>query len=198
MIYHLIYLFVYNIFLFKGCQINQYRADSSLAPSQWEMSLQSSAISHWLGTNLKSDLAYPDIYTPNLHFVMNCFVLTAWVIMNHLLRRGINHSSRPYNYFTEYHIWLAAQSQLQWNIQILASFIAHKTLATIWNTIFPVSYLFVTNSSLLWWGLTVIHDSSPWIKRKYQKTTQLLIELLSFLYGNLHVFYYLWPHSYQS
>ena len=32
------------------------RADSRLAPSQWRMPLQSNAISHWLGTNLKSAL----------------------------------------------------------------------------------------------------------------------------------------------
>ena len=30
------------------------RADSRLAPSQWEMSLQRNAVSHWLGANLKS------------------------------------------------------------------------------------------------------------------------------------------------
>ena len=32
------------------------KADSRLAPSQWEMSLQSNAISHWLGKNLESAL----------------------------------------------------------------------------------------------------------------------------------------------
>ena len=32
------------------------RADSMFAPSQWEMSLQSNAISHWLCTNLQSAL----------------------------------------------------------------------------------------------------------------------------------------------
>ena len=32
------------------------RADSRLAPSQWEPSLQSNAVSHWLGTNLESAL----------------------------------------------------------------------------------------------------------------------------------------------
>ena len=32
------------------------RADSRFAPSQWETSLQSNAISHWLGTNLESAL----------------------------------------------------------------------------------------------------------------------------------------------
>ena len=34
------------------------RADSRLVPSQWEMPLQSNAISHWLGTNLEWAL-YP-------------------------------------------------------------------------------------------------------------------------------------------
>ena len=34
------------------------RADSRFAPSQWETALQSSAESHWLGTNLESAL-YP-------------------------------------------------------------------------------------------------------------------------------------------
>ena len=34
------------------------RAESRLAPSQWEMSLQSNAISHWLGANLESALYY--------------------------------------------------------------------------------------------------------------------------------------------
>ena len=31
--------------------IHQYRADSKLAPSQWEMSLQINTVSHWLGAN---------------------------------------------------------------------------------------------------------------------------------------------------
>ena len=33
-----------------------YRADFRLAPSQWETSLQSNAVSHWLGANLDSAL----------------------------------------------------------------------------------------------------------------------------------------------
>ena len=32
------------------------RADSRLAPNQWETSLQSNAVSHWLGVNLESAL----------------------------------------------------------------------------------------------------------------------------------------------
>ena len=34
------------------------RADSRLAPSQWETWLQRNAISHWLGANLESSLHY--------------------------------------------------------------------------------------------------------------------------------------------
>ena len=33
-----------------------YRADAKFAPSQWETSLQSNAVSHWLGANLESAL----------------------------------------------------------------------------------------------------------------------------------------------
>ena len=33
---------------------SQTRADSRLAPSQWETSLQSNVVSHWLGANLES------------------------------------------------------------------------------------------------------------------------------------------------
>ena len=32
------------------------RSDPRFAPSQWETSLQSNAVSHWLGANLESDL----------------------------------------------------------------------------------------------------------------------------------------------
>ena len=39
-----------------------YRADSRLASCQWETSLQSNAVSHWLGANLESAL----LYTPML------------------------------------------------------------------------------------------------------------------------------------
>ena len=42
---------------FKTFADLQYRADCRLAPSQWEMLLQSNAISHWLGANLESALA---------------------------------------------------------------------------------------------------------------------------------------------
>ena len=35
-----------------------YRADSRLAPSQWETSLQSNVVFHWMGANLESALTY--------------------------------------------------------------------------------------------------------------------------------------------
>ena len=35
------------------------RADSRLAPSQWETSLRSNAVSHWLGASLESSLYRP-------------------------------------------------------------------------------------------------------------------------------------------
>ena len=38
-----------------------FRADSRLAPSQWEMSLQSNAVSHWLGANLESALLFTQV-----------------------------------------------------------------------------------------------------------------------------------------
>ena len=45
---------------------NKYcRADSRFEPSQWETSLQSNAVSHWLGANLESALCnLAGFYTP--------------------------------------------------------------------------------------------------------------------------------------
>ena len=37
-------------------RLEHHRADSRLAPSQWETSLQSKAVFHWLGANLESAL----------------------------------------------------------------------------------------------------------------------------------------------
>ena len=39
---------------FPGDYMIQYRTDSRFAPSQWETSLQSNAVSHWMGANLES------------------------------------------------------------------------------------------------------------------------------------------------
>ena len=47
------------------CQ--DFRADSRHAPSQWETSLQSNTISHWLGTNLESAPSFDMIFLQNPH-----------------------------------------------------------------------------------------------------------------------------------
>ena len=44
----------------SGGPVYIFRADSRLAPSQWETLLQSSIVSHWLGTNLESALILQD------------------------------------------------------------------------------------------------------------------------------------------
>ena len=41
---------------FMSCHMVMFRADSKLAPNQWETSLQCNAASHWLGANLESTL----------------------------------------------------------------------------------------------------------------------------------------------
>ena len=40
-----------------------FMADSRHAPNQWEMSLQSNAVSHWLGANLKSAMVFINYLT---------------------------------------------------------------------------------------------------------------------------------------
>ena len=60
------------------------RADSRLAPSQWETSLQSNTFSHWLGANLEASL-----YSDNLQ--QDCYVQC---LSN---RAGISLAMRPAN-----------------------------------------------------------------------------------------------------
>ena len=43
-------------FSIRRTPLNNTRADSKSAPGQWETSLQSNAVSHWLGANLESAL----------------------------------------------------------------------------------------------------------------------------------------------
>ena len=47
-----------NVSLYWRPHIIQFTADPRLAPSQWETSLQSNDISHWLGANLESALQF--------------------------------------------------------------------------------------------------------------------------------------------
>ena len=51
-----------------------FRADSRLAPSQWETSLQSNAVSYWLGANLESALNVFSQQT-RVVYVPSCLVI---------------------------------------------------------------------------------------------------------------------------
>ena len=67
-----------------------YRADCRFAPSQWEMSLQSNAVSHWLGANLKS--ALPGPYCGRWYGI-ECQCL-AYKVIHGCLRSDINPGTR--------------------------------------------------------------------------------------------------------
>ena len=66
-----------GIFYFgQHCLIND-RADSRFVPSQWETSLQSNAVSHWLGADLESalndDIAQGPIHaSPGIDYAIVC------------------------------------------------------------------------------------------------------------------------------
>ena len=63
------------------------RADSKLAPSQWEMALQSNAISHWLGPNLESALVDNELLALMLHkenVKESIETLCTWDLLCHL------------------------------------------------------------------------------------------------------------------
>ena len=64
------------------------RADSWLAPSQWEMMLQSNAVSHWLGANLESDL-YQHSTAHNISCILFIF---------HTLMAGPTRKLNPIDY----------------------------------------------------------------------------------------------------
>ena len=59
------------------------RADSRLAPSQWETPLQSNAVSQWLGANLESALAmlcYVAVY-----YAMLCYVMLRYITLRYVM-----------------------------------------------------------------------------------------------------------------
>ena len=55
------------------------RADSRLAPSEWETSLQSNAISHWLGANLESALQAHIMSKKSTEWVPRCL----WYVLQY-------------------------------------------------------------------------------------------------------------------
>ena len=56
------------------------RADSRLAPNQWETSLQCNTVSHWLGANLESALLYVLFCTQAYSTTYNAFngIIPSW------------------------------------------------------------------------------------------------------------------------
>ena len=69
-----------------GKYLNHCRADSRLVPSQWETSLQSKAVSHWLGTNSESTL-YIWLLLPTgspLAQEISWYSLMLWCLMTHI------------------------------------------------------------------------------------------------------------------
>ena len=60
------------------------RTNSRLAPSQWETSLQSNAVSHWLGANLESAF-----YVPLRDYIWYAWAACNFMVQN-VLRRYFN------------------------------------------------------------------------------------------------------------
>ena len=57
-----------------------YRTDSRLAPSEWETSLQSNAVSHWLDANIESALIYHNNKTSAMgpYWIFWCWKWILW------------------------------------------------------------------------------------------------------------------------
>ena len=72
-----------NITPFITCLCNNCRADSRLAPNQWETALQCNAVSHWLGANLGPALNWHIFYFR----CTNCQLWTAIYLWSHLHTR---------------------------------------------------------------------------------------------------------------
>ena len=91
--------------------VHQPRADSCFAPSQWETSLQSNAVSHWLGTNLESTLpsflgksgsGFIWFTIRSWKFGSSCIFATGVLFL--LIKQGSN-SSRSSDEYMLQHTW---------------------------------------------------------------------------------------------
>ena len=70
------------------------RAHSRFAPSQWETSLQSNAVTHWLGTNLESALSQQwQSAKISLQLRLWNYSLVTWIEINCQQLRNGNHVS---------------------------------------------------------------------------------------------------------
>ena len=54
------------------------RVDSRLVPSQWKTSLQSNAVSHWLGANLESALNWHAVITDPMRVRCQAITMNRW------------------------------------------------------------------------------------------------------------------------
>ena len=73
-IQHIVSLIVNTGLLFHVL-CNTHMADSRFAPSQWETSLQSNAVPHWLGANLESALTHNHILHMVCYHDMSTYVV---------------------------------------------------------------------------------------------------------------------------
>ena len=67
--------------LFSPYRADNYRADCSFAPSQWETALLRNSVSHWLGENLESALRYYAISDKRSQNYMTANVSASWVVL---------------------------------------------------------------------------------------------------------------------
>ena len=82
-----------------------YRADSRFEPSQWETSLQSNAISHWLAANLESALWYCIQYKSDKGRIQYGAVITQSIFLQNIHERH-SHSSPVRGAFCGFSLWL--------------------------------------------------------------------------------------------
>ena len=73
--------------------LHVFRADSGLAPNQWETSLQSYAISHWLDANLESALCFDYLYL--LLLIIYWFCLQSINSCMHFALHFLSNSQHP-------------------------------------------------------------------------------------------------------
>ena len=77
------YITVHCNMMLQTVQWQMYRADSRFVPSQWETSLQSNAVSHWLGANLESALnvKYEEVMTLSISLHYLSVTCLFWMIL---------------------------------------------------------------------------------------------------------------------
>ena len=115
--------------------IIRYSADARFVPSQWETSLQSNTVSHWLGANLASALRYirPHIQTPiyenrkyNQNAHMNFVIIVSYFVLVLLV------SVRPNGIFITRLFVIADDYQIFRQLQLKKCYIWDEYHCTLW------------------------------------------------------------------